>query len=74
MVNNEMINKLCGDISNYFLSGRKADERNLFNKVFDLSRYFIQNSATLESLEKLFVLEQKIMNSKGLWLQAWWNV
>lgn len=60
-----MVNKLCGHISNYFLSGSKADERNLFNKVFDLSRYFIQNSATLESLEKLFALEQKIMTSKG---------
>ena len=60
-----MINILCNDIYELFLSGHKANNRELFEKVFELSRYFSQNPVTLKSLENLFELEKKLMNSKG---------
>lgn len=60
-----MIEILCNDIYNLFLSGNKANNRELFDKVFEISRYFFQNPFTLESLENLFELEKKLMNSKG---------
>lgn len=60
-----MVNVLCNDIYKLFLSGNKANNRRLFDKVFELSRYFFQNPVTLESLQNLFELEKKLMNSKG---------
>jgi hypothetical protein len=60
-----MIEILCNDIYNLFLSGNKANNRELFDKVFEISRYFFQNPFALESLENLFELEKKMMNSKG---------
>ena len=60
-----MIEILCNDIYNLFLSGNKANNRELFDKVFEISNYFYQNPFTLESLENLFELEKKLMNSKG---------
>ena len=60
-----MIEILCNNIYKSFLSGNKANNRELFDKVFEISRYFFQNPFTLESLENLFELEKKLMNSKG---------
>ena len=37
--------------------------------MFELSRYFFQNPVTVESLENLFELEKKLMNSKGSYKQ-----
>lgn len=64
-----MVNVLCNDIYKLFLSGNKANNRKLFDKVFELSRYFFQNPVTVESLENLFELEKKLMNSKGSYKQ-----
>ncbi len=60
-----MANVLCEDIYKLFLSGNKANNRKLFDKVLELSRYFFQNPVTVESLENLLNLEKKLMNSKG---------
>lgn len=60
-----MIDTLCNDIYKLFLSGKKSNNRELFDKIFEISRYFYQNPFTLESLENLFELEKKLMNSKG---------
>ena len=54
-----MVNILCNDIYKLFLSGNKANNQKLFDKVFELSRYFFQNPVTVESLENLFELEKK---------------
>ena len=55
-----MVNILCNDIYKLFLSGNKANNQKLFDKVFELSRYFFQNPVTVESLENLFELEKKM--------------
>lgn len=60
-----MITALYNDIYELFLSGIKANNRELFDKVHELTSYFFQNPITLDSLENLFELERKLMNSKG---------
>ena len=60
-----MIEIFCNDIYNLYLSGNKANKRELFNKVIQVSGYFFKNPITLESLENLFELETKMTNSKG---------
>jgi hypothetical protein len=60
-----MISSLCDDIYKLFLLGIKADKRELFNKVSDLTAYSIKNPITANTIETVIALERKMMNSKG---------
>ncbi len=60
-----MANALCKDIYELFTLRIKANNRRLFDKVFELSNYFVRNPVTIESLECIIELERKMMNSSG---------
>ena len=60
-----MLNNICNDIYNSFLLGIKANNRELFNKVFELTAYSIHNPITPSIIETIIELERKMMNSKG---------
>ena len=60
-----MIARLCKDINKLFLAGAKERERELFDKAYDLSRYFALNRPTLESLKPVLDLERKLIAEKG---------
>jgi len=60
-----MIARLCEDINNLFLAGAKERERELFDKAYDLSRYFALNRATLKSIKPVLDLERKLIAEKG---------
>jgi hypothetical protein len=60
-----MIARLCKDINKLFLAGAKEGERELFDKAYDLSRYFALNRPTLESLKPVLDLERKLIAEKG---------
>lgn len=60
-----MVNSLCDEIYNLFQLNIKGNNRELFNKVYDLTAYSIQNPITLKMVEAVVDLERKLMNSKG---------
>lgn len=60
-----MVNKICKDIKDIFLSNDKASDRVLFEKLRELCIYFWQNPVTPESLEELFKLERSMVYAKG---------
>jgi hypothetical protein len=60
-----MIARLCKDINKLFLAAAKEGERELFDKAYDLSRYFALNRATLESIKPVLDLERKLIAEKG---------
>ena len=60
-----MISTLCDNIYKLFLAGAKQRERELFNKAYSLSRYFVLNRATPESIKPVLALERKLLAEKG---------
>jgi hypothetical protein len=60
-----MIARLCKDINKLFLAAAKERERELFDKAYDLSRYFALNHATLKSIKPVLDLERKLIAEKG---------
>ncbi|MEA3548802.1 MAG: hypothetical protein U9R66_14210 [Thermodesulfobacteriota bacterium] len=60
-----MLATLCNEIHKLFLSGIKGTNRELFNRAYELSHYFVRHPATLESLELVFELERKLCAGRG---------
>jgi hypothetical protein len=52
-------------INNLFLAAAKEREREFFDKAYNLSRYFVLNRATLESIKLVLDLERKLIAEKG---------
>jgi len=60
-----MLSALCKEIYQLFLAGTKGTNRELWDKAYDLSNYFVKNHATLELLEPIIGLEYKLIAAKG---------
>lgn len=60
-----MISTLCKDITKLFLAAEKKRERELFDKAYDLSRYFVLHRPTVKSIEPVLDLERKLIAEKG---------
>lgn len=60
-----MLSELCEEIHRLFLSGEKGTNRKLFDKAYELSRYFVQHLATPDLLEQIIGLERKLIFGKG---------
>jgi hypothetical protein len=62
---NLMLSELCEEIHSLFLAGVKGTNRELFDKAYELSNYFVQNLATPELLEPIIGLERRLISGKG---------
>lgn len=60
-----MLTAICKDILKLFQIGIKGTNRDLFDKAYELSHYFIRHEATIELLEPIFALERKLIVGKG---------
>lgn len=59
------VTKICKDILKAFSICTRADNRELFDRAYDLSSYFIKNIATLELIEPVIELERSIIEMAG---------
>lgn len=64
-----MLSALCREIQHLFLTGTKGTNRELWDKAYELSNYFMQNHATPELLESIIALERKLIPAKGSYKQ-----
>jgi len=64
-----MLSALCKEIHHLFLAGTNGTNRELWDKAYELSHYFMRNHATPELLEPIIGLERKVIFAKGPYKQ-----